>query len=281
MKLANLDGRLTVLVEDGAADVEQASGGRFGSDPQAVYDRWEEFRQWVSTANLTPSPFDPALLGPPVPSPRQVFAIALNYREHAEESGLAIPERPAVFTKFVTSLTGPAGSIALPAGDVDWEIELVAVIGRQAHQVDEADAWSHVAGLTIGQDISERRSQLAGPVPQFSMGKSFTGFSPTGPWLSTVDELADPDNLELGCAVNGEEMQKSRTSDLIFSVPALVSQLSTVVTLLPGDLIFTGTPAGVGLGRSPQRYLAHGDELVSYIEGLGRMTHTFTGTSHS
>ncbi|MGH3520250.1 MAG: fumarylacetoacetate hydrolase family protein, partial [Haloechinothrix sp.] len=130
-------------------------------------------------------------------------------------------------------------------------------------------------------DISERRLQLAGPVPQFSLAKSFPGFSPTGPWLVTPDELNDPDNLAIGCAVNGEELQKSHTSDLIFSVPALVAHLSAVTPLRPGDLIFTGTPPGVGLARSPQRYLAPGDELVSYVEGLGRMAHTLVGAEEA
>jgi 2,4-didehydro-3-deoxy-L-rhamnonate hydrolase len=214
------------------------------------------------------------VLGAPVLQPRQVFAIALNYRAHAEESGLALPESPSVFTKFVSSLTGPTGDITLVDGDLDWEAELVAVIGRQAYQVAEDAAWSHAAGFTIGQDFSERRSQLAGAAPQFSSAKSFPGFSPTGPWLVTPDELADPNDLLIGCTVNAEEVQKSRTSDMIFSVPALVSRLSAVLPLLPGDLIFTGTPAGVGLGRSPQRFPQDGDELVTEIEGLGQMRHT-------
>lgn len=155
-------------------------------------------------------------------------------------------------------------------------MELVAVVGRRAEHVAEADAWSHVAGLAVGQDISERVSQLAGPAPQFSLGKSYPGFAPVGPWLTTPDELDDPDDLELRGTVNGEEVQKGRTSDLIFSVPALVAKLSAVLPLLPGDLIFTGTPAGVGLGRDPQRWLHEGDVLVSTISGLGELRQTFT-----
>ncbi|MGE3661748.1 MAG: fumarylacetoacetate hydrolase family protein [Pseudonocardia sp.] len=302
MKLANMAGRLCLVVEketsdprsDGtldaplgyAIDVADASGRRFGPDPQAVYEQWAEFVQWAATVNtagaaadngsgIAARPLDRSLLGPPVPAPRQIFAIALNYRAHAEESGFALPERPAVFTKFASSLTGPFGEIALPEGDVDWEIELVTVIGRRGHRVPEERAWEHVAGLMIGQDISERRVQLEGPAPQFSMGKSFPGFSPTGPWLVTPDELANPSDLALGCSINGEQVQKSRTSDLIFSVPTLIARLSEIVTLLPGDLVFTGTPAGVGLGRSPQRFLAGGDQLDSAIEGLGQMQHVF------
>ena len=141
--------------------------------------------------------------------------------------------------------------------------------------MSEADALDYVAGYAVGQDISERILQSAATPPQFSLGKSLPGFGPIGPWLVTLDEFADPNDLELGCAVNGEQMQHGRTSDLIFSVPALVAKLSATLPLLPGDVIFTGTPAGVGLGRTPQRWLAPGDELVSRIEGIGELRHRF------
>ncbi len=147
------------------------------------------------------------------------------------------------------------------------------MIGTTAHHVAAADAWRHVAGLTVGQDLSERITQLAGSPPQFSVGKSFPRFGPTGPWLVTPDEFPNPDDVELGCSVNGEEMQKSRTSYLLITVPELIEKLSAVLTLLPGDLIFTGTPAGVGMGRSPQRWLAPGDELVTWVTGVGEMHH--------
>ncbi|MFB9467790.1 fumarylacetoacetate hydrolase family protein, partial [Streptomyces cinereospinus] len=275
---ANLSGRLALIVDGRAVDVERASDGSFSSDPQAVYERWEVFRAWAAAADLPEGVvFDPADLGSPAPAPRQTLAVGLNYRDHASESGFAAPEGlPPVFTKFVTSISGPVTEVRLPeGGNTDWEVELVAVIGRRAEGVSEADAWGHVAGLAVGQDISERVSQLAGPAPQFSLGKSFPGFSPVGPWLVTPDEFDDPDDLELRCAVNGEEVQKGRTRDLIFSVPALVSKLSAVLPLLPGDVVFTGTPAGVGLGRSPQRFLSAGDELVSTVEGIGELRQTF------
>ena len=280
MRIANLSGRLVLLHEGRAVDVERASGGAFGADPQAVYERWEEFAAWAAGADLTGgTAFEPRDLGSPSPSPRQVLAAGLNYRDHAAESGFAVPEGlPPVFTKFSTSISGPVTEVRLPeGGHTDWEVELVAVIGRRAEQVREADAWSHVAGLAAGQDISERILQLSGPAPQFSLGKSYPGFAPIGPWLVSVDEFDDPDDLELSCAINGEEVQKGRTRDLIFSVPALVSRLSAVLPLLPGDVIFTGTPAGVGLGRTPQRWLAAGDELVSSIEGIGDLRQRFIG----
>jgi 2-keto-4-pentenoate hydratase/2-oxohepta-3-ene-1,7-dioic acid hydratase in catechol pathway len=275
VRIANVEGRLSILVDELAVDVAGASGGEFGPNVQAVYEHFDSFRDWATAATLPSGRrFDPAALGAPAPCPRQLFAIGLNYSEHAQESGFAPPPSPAVFTKFVTSITGPFSEIALPDGHVDWEVELVAVIGKRASHVSEVDAWSHVAGLTVGQDISERTLQMVGSVPQFSLAKSFPGFTPMGPWLVTADEFHNADDLELSCAIDGEQMQKARTSEMIFSVPALIANLSAVLPLLPGDVIFTGTPAGVGMGRAPQRYLRAGEALTSSIEGIGEMRHT-------
>jgi len=281
MRIANLSGRLALILGGRAVDVWQASEGRFESDPQAVYDRWADFRAWAAQADLPAgTEFAAADLGAPAPAPRQLLAAGLNYRDHAGESGFEVPEGlPPVFTKFASSITGPVTTVRLPAGGhTDWEIELVAVIGARAWRVAESDAWRHVAGLTVGQDLSERISQLAGPAPQFSLGKSLPGFTPLGPCLVTPDEFADPDDLGLRATVNGEEVQKARTSELIFPVPVLVSRLSHRLPLLPGDVIFTGTPAGVGLARNPQRWLADGDELVSTIEGIGELRQRFAAT---
>jgi len=277
MRIANLSGRLVIVSDGNAADVETASGGRFSADPAAIYPRWAEFRGWADQTKLTDAhPFDPADLGAPSPAPRQLFAIGLNYRAHARETGFAIPEDPPVFTKYVTSITGPITEVALPEnGHTDWEVELVVVVGNHAYQVPEARAWSHVAGLAVGQDISERIAQMKGPSPQFSLAKSHPGFTAFGPWLVTPDEFDDPDDLKLGCTVNGEQMQHARTDDLIFSVPALIARLSAVAPLLPGDVIYTGTPPGVGLGRTPPRFLAAGDELISRIEGIGELRQRF------
>ena len=280
MRTANLAGRLVLVTPDGtrALDVQRASGGRFPADPQAIYDVWPEFAAWAVGIDLaTAEPFAAQDLGAPAPAPRQVLAIGLNYAEHAAESGFAVPDEPTVmFTKWPSCLTGPVTEVELPdGGHTDWEVELVAVIGRRAFRISEGDAWDHVAGLTVGQDISERVLQSAGPSPQFSMAKSLSGFGPTGPWLVTLDEFDDPDNLELGCSVNGVEMQKGRTCDLIFSVPALLAALSRRLPLLPGDILFTGTPSGVGMGRTPQVWLAPGDELVTYIAGIGELRQRF------
>jgi 2,4-didehydro-3-deoxy-L-rhamnonate hydrolase len=280
VRIANLSGRLVLVTPDGtgALDVERASAGRFSPDVQAVYDRWAEFTGWAAGVDLSAAErFAVEDLGAPAPAPRQVLAIGLNYSEHAAESGFAVPDAPTVmFTKWASCLTGPVTTVELPAGgNTDWEVELVAVIGERAWRIDEDRAWDHVAGLTVGQDLSERITQAAGPSPQFSLGKSLPGFGPMGPWLVTVDEFDNPDDLELGCAIDGETVQKGRTRDLIFSVPAMVAKLSRKLPLLPGDVLFTGTPSGVGLGRSPQRFLQPGEELVSYITGIGELRQRF------
>lgn len=278
MRIANLTNRLSIVTEGRAVDVHAASGGRFGPNPQSVYDVWEAFIGWARAADLSSSSsFDFDDLGSPAPRPRQVFAIGLNYVNHAKESGLPVPSAPMVFTKFPSSITGPSGIIELSSDSVDWEVELVAVIGVEARNVSEAEAWKYVAGLTVGQDISDRVVQLEGTSPQFSLGKSFEKYAPMGPWLVTVDEFENPDDLRVSCLKGEESVQDSRTSDLVFSVPELVSYLSKVVTLFPGDVIFTGTPEGVGLGRSPQIFLREGDVLTTSIEGIGSMTHQFVG----
>jgi len=276
MRVANVAGRLTLVVDGAGVDVERASAGRFGPGVQDVYDRWEEFREWAAGAPLPPGdPFHEADLGAPAPAPRQVFAVGLNYRDHAREAGFDVPQtEPPVFTKFPSCITGPTGEIALPpGGHTDWEVELVAVVGRAAYRVSAPDALSYLAGFTVGQDLSERLLQMASSPPQFSLGKSLPGFGPIGPWLVSTDEIADPQDLELGCSIDGEQVQLGRTSQMIFSVPDLLVMLSAAVRLLPGDVIFTGTPAGVGMGRTPPRWLAAGEELVTHIGGIGQMRH--------
>jgi len=272
MRVARVSGRLSLLVEGGAVDVESASGGRFPADPDEVMPRWDELRDWAAGyGGGAVVLYTPGDLGAPLLRPAQVFGIGLNYRDHAAESGVGVPAAPAVFTKFRTCLTGPYDAVPLPSGQVDWEVELVVVIGRRAEHVAEEHAWSYVAGVTVGQDLSERSVQLAGPVPQFSLGKSFPGFGPFGPAIVTPDELADPDDLELACFLDDEVLQKGRTRDMVFSVPELVARLSAVCPLLPGDLIFTGTPPGVGMARQPPRFLSAGMTLVSTVENVGEL----------
>ncbi len=282
MRLANEDGRAVIVTSaDGGlrgVDVARASNGRFGPELAAVFEDWTAFRAVADDLARSgpPQTLDEAALGPPSPAPRQVFGIGINYRAHAEETGAVLPAKPATFTKFPTSLTGPFATVVLPEGTVDWEIELVFVIGARAERVAAADAWDHIAGVTIGQDLSERGLQFAAGA-QFSLGKSYPGFAPTGPWLVTPDELPDPDDLGLGCSVDGETVQDARTSDLIYDVPHLVEELSLVLPLLPGDVCFTGTPSGVGVSRQPPRFLQPGQVLESWIEGIGTMRTHLTG----
>jgi 2-keto-4-pentenoate hydratase/2-oxohepta-3-ene-1,7-dioic acid hydratase in catechol pathway len=287
LRIANLSNRLVLVTGELAIDVSTASGGRFEPDPAAIYPRWQEFTQWaVSTVLPDPEkfgaqPFARESLGSPSPAPRQVFGIGLNYSEHVAESGFAKPVTlPPVFTKFPSCITGPYGDITLPpGGHTDWEVELVVIIGRTAAHVPASGAWDYVAGLSAGQDVSERIMQMAATPPQFSLGKSYPGFAPVGPWLVTPDEFANPDDLELSCAINGDQMQKARTREMIFSVAELIEQLSSVTPLLPGDVIFSGTPSGVGLGRDPQRWLAPGEVLTTSIEGIGEMRHRFVSAA--
>jgi 2,4-didehydro-3-deoxy-L-rhamnonate hydrolase len=282
MRLANIAGRATLVDSAGLGlDIAKASDGRFVSDPQALFENWDALRDWAATRDGAGDiPVDPLALGAPTPAPRQVLAIGLNYADHAAESAMGLPEAPPVFTKFQTSITGPNATVALPSNTVDWEVELVVVIGRGGHRIAETDGWRHVAGLMVGQDLSERVVQLAGPAPQFSLGKSYPGFSPLGPALVTVDEVDDPDDLELGCALDGETLQHGRTSQMIFGVAELIARISAVCPLLPGDIIFTGTPSGVGGARTPARFLPPDSTLTSYVTGVGALSNALVAGPH-
>lgn len=277
MRIANQAGRLKLVNGSVAVDVETASGGRFSADPQRIYGEWAEFRAWAAGVSFDGDERLVASdLRAPVPTPGQIFAIGVNYADHVAESGLTLPDAPFVFTKFPASITGPYDTIDHPGGSVDFEVELVAVIGAPARNVPKSQGWDHVAGLTLGQDLSERDLQLSGAAPQqYNLGKSFAGFAPIGPVVVTADEFDDPDDIEVTTELSGDRMQHSRTRHLIFSIPVLVSYLSSILTLRPGDLIFTGTPAGIGFTRNPQRLIAVGDELVSRAEGIGEMRHHF------
>lgn len=268
MKLANHAGRAALVLDDGIADLATVSDGLFGPDVMPLFEQWDQLVEFAAGVDTPTGPLDETALGNPVPLPRQVFAIGLNYRSHAEESGMQLPSVPATFTKFPSSLSGPFDDIELVGDRVDWEVELVAVVGKHADHVAEADGWAHIAALTVGQDISDRTLQFAAAA-QFSLGKSRRGFGPIGPWLVTLDEFDQPDDLGLGCSIDGEVVQDARTDGLVFTVPKLIAELSSVLPLWPGDVIFTGTPFGVGVSRQPPRFLEPGQLLESWIEGIG------------
>lgn len=211
--------------------------------------------------------------GPPVSNIRKIVCIGLNYSDHAEESGLPIPEEPVVFMKADTSITGPNDDVMIPlvSKKLDWEVELGVVIGKTAYYVEESDALNHVAGYCVVNDVSEREFQIEG-TGQWVKGKSHDSFCPVGPELTTRDDIPDPQALDLWLDVDGERLQTGNTSLMIFSVAHIISYLSRHMTLRPGDLVITGTPPGVGLGFKPPRYLSAGQVMSLGIEGLGEIS---------
>lgn len=272
-RLANLEGRAVLLNGDRVVDVEHGSGGKLPFDPMEALARWDALRDWAGSLpeGAGDAPLDAGRLGPCVPRPSKVFGVGLNYKAHAAEAGLPEPGAPMIFTKFPNCLAGPNADVVLSCERVDWEVELVVVIGRGGRKIAEGRALEHVAGVCTGQDISDRRVQFTDVPPQFSMGKSFDTYGPIGPAVTALDAFRDPRDLALWCEVSGERMQEGRTSDMVFPIPALVAWISRICTLLPGDLIFTGTPSGIGSTRQPPRYLKEGDVIVSGIEGIGRL----------
>ena len=270
-RLLNVSGRAALEVDGQWFDLARLSGDASLADPMAAVGRSDELHSLYArcTDVIPDGPVAGTTLDAPVPRPRQVFAIGLNYASHTAESGMEAPPAPLTFTKFPSSITGPTADVALSGEMVDWEVEIVVVIGRACSYVPVAEAWDVVAGLTLGQDISDRAVQMAGTPPQFSLGKSFASYAPIGPAVVSVDSLADPSDLALWCDVSGERMQDSRTKHLIFSIPELVAYVSSICALAPGDLIFTGTPDGVGMARG--RFLAEGDVIVSGAEGIGEL----------
>lgn len=270
-RLGTRAGRAVLVRDDGVYDLEQHAPG-FGSDPMDAIGRHRELHD-VAAALADTAPddvLDVRQLGAPVPAPEQVFAIGLNYADHAAESGMEPPGRPLVFTKFRRAIAAPHGRVEIRGERVDFEVELVVVIGTGGRDIAAADAWDHVAGFTIGQDISDRDVQFDSTPPHFDLGKSFDGYGPIGPLLVSLDHFADPTNLAISCDVNGERRQDSRTDQLIFGIPELIEYVSGITTLAPGDLFFTGTPAGVGMADG--RFLRPGDIVTSRIEDLGEFT---------
>lgn len=274
MRFVNADGRAALLVDGLVYDLAELSGGQIPGTPmEVVVDHWDAALVVHQTGAFGGGrPVDDVHLGPPVPHPHSVFAIGMNYRKHAQEAGLDVRPIPAVFTKFPSSLTGPCDPVVLPAGEgtTDWEAELAFVVGRRGRNVTARDALDSLRGFTIAQDISERFVQMAASY-QFSLGKSFDTFCPMGPAIVTLDELEHPDALRITCRLNGEVVQDDTTADMIVDVAHLVELLSSVMTLSPGDVCLTGTPSGVGFGRTPPVYLRPGDVLETTIEGLGTM----------
>ena len=234
-------------------------------------DGLKKLESWLP-ANLPncPTVTKKARLGCPISNPSKIICVGLNYKEHAKESGLDIPDEPVLFFKSTSAISGPFDHVMLPKNGkkTDWEVELAVVLGKKCSHVEQADAMGFVAGFLLHNDISERSFQLERS-GQWVKGKSCDTFAPLGPYLVTPDEIEDPNTLGLSLKLNGQMIQKGNTSDMIFQIPFLISYISKFMTLLPGDVISTGTPHGVGLGFDPPIYLKAGDEMELHIDNLG------------
>ncbi len=270
-KLGTVDGKAVLIKDDHYFDVASLSDGAISSDSvealkfqTELSELYETLSEKTATGNLSE-----VELGNPVPKSPNCYAVGLNYRKHAEESGMDIPEVPMIFTKHTSCFVGPKANVEMRSDYVDWEVELVAVIGKEGKNIPKENALEHVAGLCIGQDISDRPAQFATTPAMFNLGKSFDTYGPMGPALVSLDLLENCESLDIECKLNGETVQKSNTSDLIFNISSIISYLSEIVSLNVGDTIWTGTPSGVGIASG--KFLKDGDILTSSIEGLGSM----------
>jgi 2,4-didehydro-3-deoxy-L-rhamnonate hydrolase len=272
-RFTNVEGRSALVDSDGRwYDASKLSGGVISADPMGGWLQQDELHR-ISRAIPDAMPdgsISDANVRPPIPSPRSVFAVGLNYRSHADEANMKLPEAPLVFTKFPSCLAGPTDPVILGGSTDDYEAELVVVVGRGGRHIKHEDAWDHVGGLTVGQDISDRTLQFAAEPAHFDLGKSRDTYGPIGPVVVSLDSFADPGDLLITCEINGERRQEDRTSNLIFDIPTLIGYLSSILTLSPGDLIFTGTPEGVG--AASLRFLGDGDVIATTIDGIGTMT---------
>lgn len=274
--LANISGRLAVILDDGAADVATASDGRFGPDPQSVYDDWAAFAAWLGDTTLLADQAAPAPseIGTPVPRPRQIIGVGLSYHDHIAHAGLTPPTTPGFFAKFASSLTGPFAEISVPGTQVVTEVELALVVGRGGYRIAAADALDHLAGVTIAQDLTDPASSVkvlredgTPGATYIDPGKSHPGFVPVGPYVMTLDAAGDLADLAIELDIDDQPVQRGNSRDLVFSIADLVSQVSHHVELLPGDIILTGSADRVegthGLKLTP------GQTIRARVGGLG------------
>ena len=274
-RFANVAGRAALVDDDDRwYDLATLTNGAMPDHPMAALAHEKGLHEAAKLlADAVPNgSMADADLGSPVPAPRNAFGIGLNYRPHAEESNMELPEVPLVFGKFTSCVVGPRDDVEIRSETVDWEVELVVVIGSPGRDIPADSAWDHVMGLTVGQDISDRALQMASKPPHFDLGKSRDTFGPMGPVLVSTDSFDDPTDLAITCDINGERKQEDRTTSLLFSVAELIEYLSAIITLDVGDVIFTGTPAGVG--AASKTVLGPGDVITSSIEGIGTMVNT-------
>ncbi|MHB8464291.1 MAG: fumarylacetoacetate hydrolase family protein [Acidimicrobiales bacterium] len=271
-RFANVNGHAALVDADHYYDLATLSDGAITRDPMGALGQAADLTALTATLGGRPPSglVADVVLGPPVPRPQKVFGIGLNYLDHVAEGSREVSKSPVVFTKFPSCIVGPTAVVELRGDFCDYEGELVVVIGEGGKDIAADKAWSHVVGVTIGQDVSDREVQFAANPPHFDLGKSFDTFGPIGPVVLSTDEIADPGALRIITTVNGEERQNDTVSNLIFDVPTLIAYLSHITTLATGDLIFTGTPAGVGAAQG--KFLADGDVIVTEIGGVGVMS---------
>ena len=269
-KLGSYSGKAILIKDDKYFDVNEISNASISSNSIEALENENGLSELYKNVNVNEAAgnIDDIVLDPPV-IPRNVFAVGLNYKKHAEESNLPVPPFPMVFTKHSTCISGPKSDIEMKSDMVDYEAELAFVIGKSGKDIPKDQAWNHVAGLCVGQDISDRPVQFHATPPQFNLGKSFDTFGPIGPYIVSTDLLENKESLKLKCWVNDELRQETLTDDLIFDIPYLVSYISEFITLNTGDVIFTGTPAGVGATQG--KFLKDGDILKTSIEGIGTL----------
>ena len=268
-KLANIEGRAALVEGENYYDLETLSSGKFDKDTSNALNNLNGLSELSKDLSISEPTglLRNVRIDAPISAPKNCFAVGLNYKNHAEEAGMDIPAVPMIFTKHTTCLVGPNATIEMRSDHVDYEAELVVVIGSTGKDIQKDKAWDHVAGLCVGQDISDRTVQFSSKPPQFNLGKSFDTFGPMGPYLISPDLLEDKDSLQIECKVNEEIRQKDNTNDLIFNIPSIISYLSEILTLNTGDVIFTGTPGGVGVMEG--KFLKEGDVLRTSIQGIG------------
>ena len=268
---ANVNEKSALISNGSFFDLEVISDGAVSADPmealaepETLHTLSADLESFAATGNV-----DDVVLGAPVPRPANSFGIGLNYQTHVDEAAMDTPEVPMVFAKLPSCITGPTSDVQMRSDECDYEGELVVVIGSGGKDIQKDQAWEHVVGLTVGEDFSDRGAQFMSTPAQFTLGKSMDSFGPTGPVLVSTDSFTDPADLELRTWVNGELRQHDRTSNMIFSIPELISFISRHVTLSTGDLIFTGTPEGVGFRNGV--FLTDGDVVRTSIEGIGTL----------
>ena len=281
MKIVSIsDGSSTHCALDlGSELAPMTAAAGFPASTRQLIQNWSELRSRIDIQNPDRISKTEVEINAPITDPGKIICIGKNYAKHAQEMGSEPPSIPVVFSKFNSAISAPDAKVFLPSisQKVDFEAELVVVIGKQGRNIDRDQAMSHVFGYCCGNDISARDWQKEKPGGQWLLGKTFDGFAPLGPHIVTADEIADPHSLNIELRLNGDVMQHSNTSHLIFPIDFLIAHLSKFVTLEPGDLIFTGTPAGVGAGRQPPVFLSDGDQLEVEIEGIGTLGTTIVG----